>query len=225
MTKSTNSPFLVEVLGVAGSGKSTITSRLLSSTELERAPFISARNPQHLIQMTLALPNLTPLVLSGLTRKPRMSWADFKLMVFVTRWSRWLEDARFAGKGLIFDQGPIYALVRLEAKDLGLGQTRAFQIWRQQRLLDWVPKLATIIWLDAPDDVLISRIDQRDQSHWVKGETGDVSRAFVRRYRGLFLDAIREIERLSAPQAHRFDTSAMTVDEIATELSNALIRS
>ena len=216
-------PILVEVLGVAGSGKSTITSRLVSGGSLERAPFISAREPAHLAQIAIALPQTIHLVLANLIRKPRMTWADFKLMAYVTRWRHLLKEPRYSGRILVLDQGPLYALVRLKAKGLGLTSTRGFERWWRRQLARWARSIRAVVWLDAPDEILASRINQRDQSHWVKGEAPDVSLAFIRRYRDLFLEVIEEMEEMGGgPVIHRFDTDAITAEEISEQVSKSL---
>lgn len=222
MTASTVHPILVELLGVAGSGKSTVTSHLVNGDSFDRAPFISAREPAHLRQILLALPRTARLILANLSHKPRMTWADFKLMVYVTRWRRLLEAPAYSGRILVLDQGPLYSLVRLKAKGLGLTSTEAFERWWKVNLTRWGEFIGTVVWLDAPDEVLVSRINQRDQSHWVKGEAPDVSVAFIRRYRDVFLEVVDELEGMDGPVIHRFDTDTNNADEISEQVSQAL---
>lgn len=225
MRASTLRPVLLEVLGVAGSGKSTVVSRLVGGDPFSRAPFISAREPAHIVQIASALPEVAPLVFANFLRRPRMTWADFKLIVYVTRWRRLLEASRYSNRILVLDQGPLYALVRLRAKGLGLTSTKGFDQWWRDQLADWAHSMGTVVWLDAPDDVLVSRINERDQSHWVKGEAPEVGLAFIQRYRDLFLEVIEEVDQIGGgPAIHRFDTDAMTADEISEQVRRALVR-
>lgn len=191
---------------------------------MERAPFIRARQPTHLVQIALGLPQTAHLVLASLAHEPRMTWADFKLMTYVTRWRHLLERPVYSDRILVMDQGPLYALVRLKAKDLGLTSQRRFEEWWRAQLAQWTRHIETVVWLDAPDEVLASRINQRDQSHWVKGEAPEVSESFIRRYRELFLDVIEYMQEMGdGPVIHRFDTNAMTADEISQRVAEALL--
>ncbi len=57
-----------------------------------------------------------------------MSWAEFKLMMYVTRWRSVFRRDRDRRDGItVLDQGPIYALVRLKAEGKPFTTTRAFE--------------------------------------------------------------------------------------------------
>lgn len=213
---------LVEITGVAGTGKSTVTS-LLVGDSLKRAPFISARDPGQVSLFLMALPRIAPLVVRGMTRSPRMTWADFKLMVYVTSWDRYLRN-RPAPHGLVFDQGPLYALVRLRAKGLGVASSPAFGEWWSGMLAKWLEKISLVIWLDAADDTLMERISRRDQGHLLKDAAADAGSAFLARYRSLFDEIASAIEANGGPEVVRIDTTALRVEEVAKAVAEAVSR-
>lgn len=222
--RASSQPFLVEIIGVAGAGKSTLTRTLCDGNRgYQRAEFIHTRKPVHLSYVARCLPRLMPILVANLHRKPRLSWADFKLMVYVTEWRRLLFRRQEYSSGVtLLDQGPMYALVRLKAQDRGVMTGRYFQRWWEQMVLIWIDTLSAVVWLDAPDAVLQARIDERTQEHAVKGEALEVGRQFISRYRVLFDAILHDIELPGGPKLLRFDTSDKSPELIAAELRSVL---
>ena len=205
----------VEILGVAGAGKSTVARLLGEGPGFARAEFIHTRKPSHLLQVARGIPRLMPILLAGITRRPRISWPELKLLVYVTRWPLFLARRRPApGTVLLFDQGPLYALVRLQAERKGFSTRSAFESWREEMLERWASELSVVIWLDAPDPVLWSRINERSQGHRTKGEEAEAGHSFIARYRRSFDVLLRRMEELGGPEVRRFDTSAATAEQI-----------
>lgn len=213
----------VEILGIAGSGKSTLASLLARGPGFEMAGFIHARRPAHLLQIVRGIPRLLPILARGLTSSPRISWPECKLLVYVSRWGRVLSrQAPPAGTTLVFDQGPLYAIVRLQAEAKPFTARRAFAAWREKALERWANELDGVVWLDAPDDVLWGRINERPQGHKQKGDEAEAGHRFIARYRRTFEDVIRRVEELGGPQVIRFDTSVASATQIAEKVKPLL---
>src|SRR5512133_501521 len=79
-------PRLIEVAGVAGAGKSTLTRSICERPGFHVGGFIYTRRPSDLLQVLMGSPRSLPILVSGGWSAPRMSWAEFKLMMYVTRW-------------------------------------------------------------------------------------------------------------------------------------------
>lgn len=216
-------PILVEIIGVAGTGKSSL-ARALASDGYTEPPFISASNPRHLVVLLRALPRLWAHFVGNLARRPRMSWADFKLMAYVTGWREFLRGSpEYRDSTLIFDQGPLYALGRLEAKGLGVASTPTFRRWWDEMLSAWAAEISLVIWLDAADAELARRINQRSQGHVIKGRPIEESDRFLRHYRDVFAEVLRRVES-EATEVVRFDTTTLDLEEL-TDTARNLIRS
>jgi deoxyadenosine/deoxycytidine kinase len=217
-------PCLIEVAGVAGAGKSTLTRSVCEPPGFHVGGFIHARRPSHLLQVVMATPRSIRVLVSGGWRSPGMSWAEFKLMVYVTRWRSVLrrETARRGGI-TVLDQGPIYALVRLKAEAKPFTTTRAFERWWDAMLGLWARELEVVVWLDAPDEVLRERINGRPQHHRQKGERADEAQRFLSRYRLAFEDALSTMEALGTPEVLRYDTQRTTTAQLASTIRPLLM--
>lgn len=216
-------PFLVEVTGVAGSGKSTL-ARLLAdgSADARIAGFIHARDPRHLALAVRTIPRLVPILVRNVVAPPRLSWPDVKLLAYVTGWHRVVRGPDHRHGMTIFDQGPLYALVRLRAQARGVMRSAAFARWWDGSLERWSRELSAVVYLDADDDVLLERIGGRAQAHTTKGQPVETARAFLERYRALFEETLGRLDRPGGPEILRLDTGASTADRIAAELAPVL---
>ena len=211
-------PCLVEVAGVAGSGKSTLTRSMCEDSEFTVGGFIHARLPSHLLRVARATPRLLPILASD-RRSPQVTWPEYKLLVYVTQWRTVLRrEMRRRGGITVLDQGPIYALVRLKAEGKPFTATPAFDAWWEDMLRLWVGELSAIVWLDASDDVLWRRINGRSQLHKTKGEGVEEGHRFLDTYRCSFDAVLGRIEAWGAPEVLRLDTEEATAEQLATEL-------
>jgi cytidylate kinase len=212
----------IEILGVAGAGKSTLAAQLAADPAFEMAPFIHARRPADLLLILRTIPRLLPILWSGLTQTPRISWPECKLLVYVTRWAPVLRRRRpRTDSVLLLDQGPLYAIVRLMAEAKPFTEQRSFTSWTREMLHRWSTELSDVIWLDAPDAVLWSRINERDQDHRQKGGQAEAGRRFISRYRGAFESIVPIVEEHGGIRTLRFDTSTSTVEQIVEVVTAA----
>jgi hypothetical protein len=208
---------------VAGAGKSTLTHLLCQGeADCSCADFIHARTPGHLAYVAHSLPRLLPILTANLRPRSHLSWKEFKLLVYVSEWHRFLDRKPEYDHGCtLLDQGPIYALVRLRAESKGTS-VPAFERWWNQMIELWAHQLSAIIWLDAADQVIWDRINERGQGHRTRGAPLDVGRRFLTTYRRLFEVVLDRVSRLGGPEILRFDTSEMGSDQIAEHLGPIL---
>ena len=82
---------MVEIVGVAGAGKSTLSRAICQHDRAcQLGPFLDVGRLAHTPYVLHSLIGLIPLVIAGLSRQPRMSWREIKLVIYVSEWRRYL---------------------------------------------------------------------------------------------------------------------------------------
>lgn len=117
------------------------------------------------------------------------------------------------GRVIVFDQGPIFLLTRHDVLEEPLAA------WRAQTFDTWNALLDVIVVLDAPNAVLVDRINTRSKEHRVKGAPGHAALDFVARSRAVYDEALSRLAAHgSGPAILRFDTSVNSVAEIVDQI-------
>ena len=214
-------PQIVEVVGPAGAGKTTlckILSRYNGSISLSNFPDVRKISfaPFFIwngLQIAPTLLNLSRVDKRKLTRR------EFAWLSILYGWSGVLRKELNKKETILLDQGPVYLLT--EVREFGpefLGEKKAEKLW-QDLYSRWADFLNMVIWLDASDNELLKRIRSRDKEHVVKNESDETAIAFLARYRNAYT---RTISNLAGNHCGlkilRFDTCQRSPQEIANQL-------
>jgi thymidylate kinase len=192
---------LVELMGPPGAGKSTLYAALLREG-VAKMPLLRYGRHRPVLARHLAGASATLLRRRALDRQ--WSFELLVMMAYVRALPVVLSGPRRpAGDVLVFDQGPLYTLAREPLRDARLRD------WWESSLALWRSLLDVVVWLDAPDDVLVERIHGRAIEHRYKGAERDAALA------GLAADREVYTGLLDRPQILRVDTSRQATDEIA----------
>jgi thymidylate kinase len=166
-------------------------------------------------------------MLPAFLRRPRsaltFTWAEARAMAYLRAWHG--PASRLAAKDgslVIMDHGPVFRLAFL--REFGSAATRnsASRDWWERSCAQWTATLTVLIWLDAPDAVLIERVRERDRPHAIKNKSEAGARAFLARYRQALEDVIRRFETVAGPVVLRFDTERESLDAIVNHVLEAL---
>ncbi len=207
---------LVELVGPAGVGKTTLTRALLAD-----GGHLGIELPR-VVYLTTLLTSTLQLFPTYALRPGPGRWlnrAELRSVAYLNAWHARAGSER----GLtVFDQGPVYRLAFL--KEFGPGFTRsgAFTAWWETSLERWARSLHLVVWLDAPDEVLLERINGRAQAHLVKGALEREARLFLTRYRAAFGAVIGAMDALGGPEVIRLDTSRLTPEQAAAAVAGRL---
>jgi hypothetical protein len=158
-------------------------------------------------------------VLATLARRRALgrqwNWERLRMMAYVQALPHAL--SRRDGPIVVFDQGPIYFLTRPILLDERLSG------WWQRTFDRWSGLLDVVVWLEAPDAVLLERIDARDKEHRLKGRRDHAALAVLAQSRRAHEDALARLDgRSPAPTILRFDTSRRSADQVVDEVLRSL---
>jgi hypothetical protein len=204
---------LVELMGPAGAGKSTVFQSLLArdQTILVRPAL------RHTGYAGIVAVNLTKAT-ATLIRRRAFDREDFKdqiqVMMYLQALPRVLPRLGSPGNSaIVFDQGPLFLLTRHNFMDERL------VTWWNRMVDTWAPLLDMVVCLDAPDALLRERINTREKWHALKGADGVSTLDVLRTSRRVYERTLEAVAaRPCSPAILRFDTSTMSADEIAAAI-------
>jgi len=212
---------VVEIVGPAGSGKTTLMRALKS-----RCP--SLRNGLRLSKWELApyylasVCRLLPIYAAGAGQGRWLDRRELRAMAYVEAWRHHLKRSGYQGT-TFFDHGPIFRLVRLQAFGPSLVAGKRFEAWWRAALAAWAPLLDAVVWLDAPDGVLADRIQSRPDQHRMKRESARDIDGFVSRYRACYQDALSALRAIHPCRLLEFRTDRQPAAEIADRVIEDLV--
>jgi deoxyadenosine/deoxycytidine kinase len=140
-------------------------------------------------------------------------------MVRLTAWQRRLRlEPRQSGDIVLLDHGPIFKLVRLREFGPEFVNSIAYQKWWERILQQWCDTLDVVIWLDAPDDVLLERIQTRSTEHRMKEKAPVEAFEFLSHYRTCYQRIVDNCVSKGNPLVLRCDTERDTLDQTVTRI-------
>ena len=222
---SAGRPSLVEVLGPAASGKTTL-ARWLGAHHPGIRAGMGIGKLGH-VPSARTIGALAPL---WVRHHRHDRWLDRREMRSIARletWQRALERGRVSDADVIvFDHGPLYRLARLRGFGPSLTRSEPFREWWQRTHRYWIEALDLVVWLEAPDDVLLDRVDRR--GHWYLSAEPDAEakREFLAGYRRAFEHVLDPAESPgtaeTAPSVLRIRSDRHTTEQIAEQVLAAL---
>ena len=210
---------VLELVGPAGVGKSTIAARLRERHGVPAGPSLWNVPP---LDAALAALRLAPLLVRICGASRSVPLASLKQIVRLTALERRLRRERVPGRRtIVLDEGPIFALAWLLVfAGPRVLRAPAFDAWRRRALRQWARALDVVIVLDAPDALLARRIRDRVKPHMVKGGTDAEIAAFASAFRAAFDDVLAAFSEANGPEPCRLD--ADSVRDLAVEVQLAL---
>lgn len=211
-------PLLVEIAGPAGAGKTTLVRTLserrtgirlgLGLTRFDKIPFF--------IGNTFSL---LPTYLRHYRGSRWFNWRESRSMVYLQASLHVLQKkAPDSGSVTLLDHGPIYRLATLREFGPEITTSRQYQTWWADLFSRWAATLDVIIWVDAPNAVLLNRIRGRDRWHMVQQQAETDAYEFLTRYRKTMKRLIARSASNHRQTVLRFDTSREPAEQIADRI-------
>lgn len=209
----------IEIIGVAGSGKSTLARALCSNSTACRvdSPF-QLRNSEHLRPALRGLRREAPLIGKAAWHRCIPTWTELKLIAFLSEWPRLIHDKDAQSTPVtVMDQGAVYALARLGHRTHLIPGTEPLGPWWKSTVTTWAETLEMVVWIDAPNDVVLHRINSRVQVHEVKGKGPREAASYIDRYRSAYQTVVDSIGRAGGPIVVRYDSNVHSVPDLVSQ--------
>lgn len=216
-------PRFIELVGPAGAGKSTLASALCRRN---RKIMIGTEIAFRKVEQFPVFIESIPLVLSSLFSRTegsrRWTWDEIKYVVYLKKWDRVLKRQADSHSGMILlDHGPVFKLATLHAFGPDWLRTAAADAWWRDFFQQWAALLELIVWLDAPDALLKTRINARNQKHSVKGKSETEVLQFLAHYRTSYQYVLSGLVASNGLSVIQYDTSRESLDEITKRILTA----
>lgn len=205
MIKGGVRPRVVELVGPAGAGKSTLASALPAA---DPGVFNGPRLwglPKHLL-LASALELLPTFAVALLGGHP-FHGPEMAQMIRLGALRRAVERARADGHPtILLDEGPVFGLSWLEvffASDHDAHRAA----WRRRMLTEWAGRIDAVVRMDADDRALARRIRTREKAHMVKYLPDEDIQEFTERFRGAFDRIIADLEACGPVEVRHLPSS------------------
>jgi shikimate kinase len=213
-------PLIIEVVGPAGTGKTTLIQALSQSNEkILIGANLALRKKEHILIFAGYAPFLLPSLLRRDQHSRKFTWEEIKTLVYVKTWPRVLnQQMGNHGNIVLLDHGPIFRLASL----LGFGpnslKDKRYEKWWNEVIKQLSSTLDMVIWLDAPDTILAERINCRSQKHKIKGKSEIEASDFLAKYRISLMQILSKLIVYGEPTILEFDAGELSTDQIMDEV-------
>jgi cytidylate kinase len=211
------SSLVVELAGPAGAGKTTLAGAL-RAIDTQATVGVDVGRARLVAGIASAAPHLAAARASA-----RGRWwtsGELRSLAYLSAWRGPLADRRPDGSVLL-DHGPVFRLAALAAYGPPMATTPAFEHWWRRSAKQWARLLDVVVWLDAPDAVLLRRVAQRDRDHRLRDAGPTAADEFFARYRSAYLRTL-DVLTNEGTQLVRVDTSTGAPDELAQAVRHAI---
>lgn len=184
---------IVEIVGPAGAGKTTISNALAGcAPAVQRG--LSLRQWRFLPRYVVSGVSLLPILRDAAQHGRRFTRQQLMTMIYlqVQLWAMQHADER-CKRVIVLDQGPVYKLAEICDFSLENRGQPGLDRWWHAMMAQWAAQLSLIIVLDAADEVLMERIGTRDKWHVVKAAPAAEASAYLARYRAAIQGIVREM--------------------------------
>jgi shikimate kinase len=214
------SPLIVELIGLAGAGKTTLSQALSQrDAKIWVAADLELRKREHIPIFVGHIPSLLPVFLRRCRSSRWFTWDEIKAMVYLKAWPHVLkQQAMQGGTAILLDHGPIFKLATLHAFGPERLKSQGFEQWWHRMFEQWAFTLDIVIWLNAPHKILVERINARNQRHAVKSKSEREAVNFLLGYQTSYEQVLAKLTACGGPTLLHFDTSQASIEQIVDEV-------
>lgn len=211
-------PLVVEIIGPAGAGKTTLL-RALSQRHKKIQPGIHLSKIRRFPFFISNTFSLLPTFLRQYRHSRWFNRRETRSMDYLKAWLHVLgQQASNNDLVIILDHGPIYRLAVLREFGPEITTSQLFKRWWARLVNQWTATLDVVIWLDAPNVILLERIRARNSYHTIKEKREQDGFEFLTHYRTALKQIIAESVTDRNVTLLRFDTNQESVEQIVDKV-------
>ena len=214
-------PALVELVGPAGAGKSTVAQSLPAlDPAVTSGPAIWGLPRRLLALSALAL---LPLFTGALLRGRPFAPPEMAQMIRLDALRRAVSRRQRGGhRAHVLDEGPVFGLSWLEVFYAN-GHDQARTQWRRRMTAEWAARLDAVVRLDAADGEIARRIRSRAKPHMVKHLSDRDIREVTERFREAFDRILGQMAAGGRVTVHTVPSSEGRLDADTARVHDALV--
>jgi shikimate kinase len=213
---------VVELVGLAGAGKSTL------ARELAGEPAVQLGLPVTRVRSAVAqAAAIAPFAVPYLRSVRGSAWFtrdEVRGLGYLRAWQKTLTHPSAGPPCVVLDHGPLFRLAQLDALGPPVASTAPFRRWWDATLDQWVGLLDVVVWLDAPEELLVGRIRSRDQRHVLRDADDDAARRFLGRYRASYERVLDRVRQRSPGAVLSLRTDVETPPVLALQVTQRISR-
>lgn len=210
-----------EIVGPAGAGKTVLLLSL--SQRNDNIQVISGlRSMKNILFYMRSALRLLPFLIHQCRVGRRFTWQVINMMIRLKALLPILVRQAFKNSTVIIDQGPLYTLTWLLEYDSEFTLSHSIERWWNSILKQWASTLDVVIWLDAPDEILVERIRARNRWHRVKEKSDKEAKEFLASYRRSYEQVFSKLMANGGPKVFRFDANQHSLDQLTDKVLNAI---
>ena len=204
----------IELVGPAGAGKTTL-KEVLSQSNNKMIAGVRSSRLIYLRSLAGVYASLLPTFLRRHRETRWFNWGETRSLLYLKAWHHALRQQSPQSETItLFDQGPIYRLVYLRVRGPNITRSAQFQRWWSRAFVLWASSLDLVVWLDAPNAVLLDRIRKRKRWHPSKQQNDQQAFEFLDMYRHSYEELLDRFNQAGVPRILRFDTSRCSMTDI-----------
>ena len=198
-----------EIIGLPGSGKSTITKKLKIQFKAN-TNIILKKHPKIFFSVLIFnLPQVISIYFKSKKYKYVLNFVLLQITLKLIKNSIKLKK-NLSSENYIFDQGPLFQLA------MGIKEKLWDDLKFQKQSLDLLSGyLDFVVYLEAPHDVSWQRVKEREQSHQLKEGEYNVFIEFCQKYQEIF----SRMTNNNSFKTMTYDTSNDSIEKIINEIN------
>ena len=221
-TSAPRRPLVVEIIGPAGAGKSSLLRALrVVDPTMRRGRSLDSGA---LLAIARRAPRWLPIVARLALTTPDLARQYARHLVRIETIDALFPRTTAEGDVVLLDEGPVFSIALMLAFN---DRARGYDAVARHLAPStdrWAPMLDALVWLDADDSILARRIRSREKGHRIKGSSDADTREFLARYRRAYESVTTRLADAGAAPILRVDTSTTPITAIVADVLAMLAR-